>query len=157
MKLQTFALFLIAFAICVFAAPAAEPTQPCGCANSCTVSCAPGKSCNCPAWCGKLPTPLTAETLPIPSSSLRDGTDSNFSFTDPAYSCLSTRSTNEGRDAAPSVLPLPNGVPCGCHNACTLYGCQGIPKEQCNCLDYCGKSFSGHRAEYECALPDSGH
>lgn len=64
-------------------------------------------------------------------------------FSDPAYSCISKRSVNVERDAVPT-WPLPPGVLCGCHNACTLYGCQGVPKGECACTANCGKT-SPHR------------
>ncbi|KAF3931521.1 hypothetical protein ABW19_dt0206388 [Dactylella cylindrospora] len=132
-----------------------KPTFTCGCTNDCFVNCPPGENCICPLFCDPkyacpTTTPPTKTTTSVkPTFTCGCLNDCIVNCTappcacpkncDPKYACP-TITTRTKPTLVPYSLPTPitTGVPCGCHNDCTI-NCG--KKTGCACPAYCDPKY----------------
>ncbi|KAK6353886.1 hypothetical protein TWF730_008309 [Orbilia blumenaviensis] len=136
-----------------------RPTFICGCTNDCKINCPKGNSCICPQYCdpkyecqiSAITIKPTRVTLPTPKPTVRCGCLNDCQvncppgencicplYCDPKYACPETLLTKKNVIAKKSVISLPTGIPCGCHNDCTI----SCNKKACACPAWCDPKYA---------------
>ncbi|KAK6510498.1 hypothetical protein TWF506_009604 [Arthrobotrys conoides] len=127
-----------------------RPTFVCGCTNACKIAC---PTCICPQYCDPKyecniaaalsirTTKTTTTAAPKPTCGCTNDCIVNCpsktgcvcpQYCDPKYACVETFLTKR------SIIAIPTGIPCGCHNDCTI----ACNKRGCACPAYCDPKYA---------------